>query len=138
MMVLSVVVLPAPLRPTRQTTSRARTSSETRLRIWLVWMKTSRSWTASIWTCPLTLPSPPMGERDRFQALPLLVGGRDRFQALPPFVGERDSYLVPSPLWGEGQGEGRGDGLRPCPPRAGRPGWRRGWRRPAPCPGEAR
>src|SRR6266487_3834828 len=52
MMVRSVVVFPAPLRPTRQTTSRARTSMETRLRIWLSWMKTSRSATASILVTP--------------------------------------------------------------------------------------
>ena len=38
MIVRSVVVLPAPLRPTRQTTSRSPTSSETRRRMWLVWM----------------------------------------------------------------------------------------------------
>src|SRR2546422_3613528 len=43
MIVLSVVVLPAPLRPTRQTTSRAPTSSETDRRIWLAWTKTSTS-----------------------------------------------------------------------------------------------
>src|SRR2546428_12475907 len=54
MMVRSVVVLPAPLRPTRQTTSRARTSRETRLRMWLSWMKTSRSWTVS-----MLVPAPP-------------------------------------------------------------------------------
>src|SRR5437016_6098705 len=36
MIVLRVVVLPAPLRPTRQTTSRAPTSSDTPRRTWLV------------------------------------------------------------------------------------------------------
>src|SRR5215470_2995528 len=48
MMVRSVVVLPAPLRPTRHTTSRSRTSSDTRRRMWLAWMNTSMSWTASM------------------------------------------------------------------------------------------
>src|SRR5207245_10892192 len=52
MMVRSVVVFPAPLRPTRQTTSRARTSRVTRLRIWLAWMKTSRSVTTSMLATP--------------------------------------------------------------------------------------
>src|SRR5262245_11305849 len=47
MMVRSVVVLPAPLRPTRHTTSRSRTSSDTRRRMWLAWMNTSISWTES-------------------------------------------------------------------------------------------
>src|SRR3989442_15957101 len=48
MIVLSVVVLPAPLRPTRQTTSRAPTSSETDRRMWLAWTKTSTSGRVSI------------------------------------------------------------------------------------------
>src|SRR5262245_5040624 len=48
MIVRSVVVLPDPLRPTRQTTSRGPTSSETRRRMWLVWMNTSRSARVSI------------------------------------------------------------------------------------------
>src|SRR5437667_1288820 len=48
MIVLSVVVLPAPLRPTRHTTSRAPTSSETDRRMWLAWTKTSTSARVSI------------------------------------------------------------------------------------------
>src|SRR2546427_3161136 len=48
MIVLRVVDLPAPFRPTRHTTSRAATSSETDLRMWLAWMKTSISRTVSI------------------------------------------------------------------------------------------
>src|SRR5437879_625419 len=51
MIVLRVVVLPAPLRPTRQTTSRAPTSSDTPRRTWLVWMKTSISTRVSIAWC---------------------------------------------------------------------------------------
>src|SRR5216117_4067838 len=51
MIVLSVVDLPAPFRPTRQTTSRAPTSSETARRMWLAWMKTSISRTLSIVEC---------------------------------------------------------------------------------------
>src|SRR5213594_739722 len=48
MIVLRVVVLPAPLRPTRHTTSRAPTSSETDRRMWLAWTKTSTSARVSI------------------------------------------------------------------------------------------
>src|SRR4026207_2456937 len=40
MIVRKVVVLPAPLRPTRQTTSRSPTASETWRRMWLWWVKT--------------------------------------------------------------------------------------------------
>src|SRR5229473_1767937 len=47
MMARRVVDLPAPLRPTRQTTSRSFTSSETRRRMWLDWMKTSMASTLS-------------------------------------------------------------------------------------------
>src|SRR2546425_5335062 len=48
MIVLRVCVWPEPLRPTRQMTSRAPTSSDTWRRMWLVWMKTSTSATVSI------------------------------------------------------------------------------------------
>ena len=48
MMVRNVVDLPAPLRPTRQTSSPAPTSSETRRRMWLPSISTTRSLTASI------------------------------------------------------------------------------------------
>src|SRR5262245_38199083 len=48
MIVRSVVVLPAPFRPIRHTTSRSPTSSETRRRMWLDWMNTSIPSTASI------------------------------------------------------------------------------------------
>src|ERR1700720_2348748 len=47
MMVRRVVDLPGPLRPTRHTTSPSRTSSETRRRMWLDWMKTSIASTLS-------------------------------------------------------------------------------------------
>src|SRR6266481_6227526 len=79
MMVRSVVVLPAPFRPTRHTTSRSRTSSETRRRMWLAWMNTSISWTASIWDLP---PHP----------------------ALSPTWGR--GFRIPSPLWGAGRVRG--------------------------------
>ncbi len=48
MIARSVVVLPAPLRPTRQTTSRSRTSRETCRRMWLDWMKTSMASTVNM------------------------------------------------------------------------------------------
>ncbi len=54
MIARNVVVLPAPLRPTRQTTSRSRTSRVTCRRIWLFWMNTSRASTLS-----MTLGLPP-------------------------------------------------------------------------------
>src|SRR6187402_3642235 len=54
MIVRKVVVLPAPLRPTRQTTSRSPTASETWRRMWLCWMKTSTDDTEST---ALALPS---------------------------------------------------------------------------------
>src|SRR5215510_15255641 len=56
MMVRSVVVLPAPLRPTRHTTSRSRTSSDTRRRMWLAWMNTSMRSTASMSGLPSPAP----------------------------------------------------------------------------------
>src|SRR5207247_1379126 len=45
---LGVGVLPAPLRPTRQTSSPGAASSETLRRMWLAWMKTSTSCTRSM------------------------------------------------------------------------------------------
>ena len=48
MMVRNVVVLPAPLRPTRQTSSPAPTSNDTPRSTRLPWMSTTRSRTASI------------------------------------------------------------------------------------------
>src|SRR5438034_9684346 len=47
MIVRRVVVFPAPFLPTRQTTSRGPTSSDTDLKIWLAWMNTSSASTAS-------------------------------------------------------------------------------------------
>src|SRR6185436_11992364 len=63
MIVRRVVVLPAPLRPTRQTTSRSPTSRETRRRMWLDWMKTSTRSTVSTTTpSPCLLPLRGRGE----------------------------------------------------------------------------
>src|SRR5262252_7666222 len=108
MIVRSVVVLPAPFRPTRHTTSRSRTSRETRRRIWLAWMNTSTLWTDStsgtnphrhflphpalIVTAasphvPLTLPSPPPGARGKLSLSPQgrgQVEGGVRSPAPPP------------------------------------------------------
>src|SRR5438552_935646 len=47
MIVRRVVVFPAPFLPTRQTTSRGPTSSDTDLKIWLAWMNTSSASTVS-------------------------------------------------------------------------------------------
>ncbi len=62
MIARSVVVLPAPLRPTRQTTSRSRTSRETWRRMWLDWMKTSIASTASMTDARSPCPLPLGGE----------------------------------------------------------------------------
>src|SRR3990170_3639410 len=86
MMVRSVVVLPAPFRPTRQTTSRSRTSSDTRLRMWLAWTNPSIPRTLSI----RDLPPPPA----------LSPVGRG-FRVTPPQWG--GGFRMPSPLWGEGR-----------------------------------
>ena len=48
MTVRSVVVFPAPFRPTRQTNAPGGTSSDTSRRMWLDWMKTSTPWSRSI------------------------------------------------------------------------------------------
>src|SRR5574339_928572 len=58
MMVRRVVDLPAPLRPTRHTTSPSPTSSETRRRMWLDWMKTSIVSTLSTVACRSSCASP--------------------------------------------------------------------------------
>src|SRR4029453_15412807 len=60
MIVRSEVVLPAPFRPTRHTTSRSPTPRETPRRMWLAWMYTSISRTASIAVSPPgPAPAPP-------------------------------------------------------------------------------
>ena len=69
-----VVVFPAPLRPTRQTTSRSRTSRVRRRRMWLDWMKTSMPSTVS-----MTLPIPP-------------------HPALSPFGGEGRGWVRPTTM----------------------------------------
>src|SRR5215831_14904667 len=84
MIVRSVVVLPAPFRPTRHTTSRSRTSRETRRRMWLAWMNTSTLSTDSMSGTiphrhfPLTMPSPPPGARVSSFPSPLRGEGRVR------------------------------------------------------------
>src|SRR6266545_5917867 len=85
MMVLSAVVLPAPFRPTRQTTSRSRTSSETRRRMWLAWMNTSISLTASI------LVPPPADHHVHHPGVSLDLGGRGVGQHLA--LVERDDAV---------------------------------------------
>src|SRR5213593_1179854 len=47
MIVRRVVVFPAPFRPTRQTTSRGPTPSDTDRKMWLAWMNTSSASTVS-------------------------------------------------------------------------------------------
>src|SRR5215467_3971696 len=136
MMVRSVVVLPAPLRPTRHTTSRSRTSRETQRRMWLAWINTSMAWTASM------LLVPPHHLSSRLAARGARLGSN--CGPLPPLgvTGE----LSLSPL-GRGQGEGRpalehrvshDAALPPYPSRARPPRAAPAWHRPAPCPGAVR
>src|SRR5215472_2199155 len=111
MIVRSVVVLPAPFRPTRHTTSRSRTSRETRRRMWLAWMNTSTSWTDSMsgtpphLHVPLTLPSPPPGARvARCPVSPLAARGSSPSPCPLPLRGRGERS--PSPLRGEGRVRG--------------------------------
>src|SRR5215468_10339706 len=135
MIVRSVVVLPAPFRPTKHTTSRSRTSRETRRRMWLAWMNTSTSWTDSMsgipphLHVPLTLPSPPPGARvARCPVSPLARGASSPSPCPLPLRG-RGLRGVPSLLWREGQApphpalspEGRGRPF-PSPPEGERAG----------------
>src|SRR6266850_728594 len=69
MIVLSVVDLPAPFLPTRQTTSPAPTSSDTARSMWLAWMKTSISRTVSIARASAR-PRAPASARPRAPASP--------------------------------------------------------------------
>src|SRR3984893_2279266 len=58
MIVRRVVDLPAPLRPTRHTTSPSFTSRDTWRRMWLDWMKTSTASTLSTRTSPSSRAAP--------------------------------------------------------------------------------
>src|SRR5215470_1313086 len=97
MMVRSVVVLPAPLRPTRHTTSRSRTSRETRRRMWLAWMNTSMAWTASMSAAAVPAPHHqvdhlrvgPYGGRGGVRQHLALVQGDDAVR-----VAEHDVHVV--------------------------------------------
>src|SRR2546421_4484166 len=62
MIVRRVVVFPAPFRPTRQTTSRGPTSSDTDRKMWLAWMNTSTASTLSI-APPSPRPGAPADDR---------------------------------------------------------------------------
>src|SRR5262245_51487938 len=115
MIVRSVVVLPAPLRPTRQTTSRSPTSSVTPRKIWLASMKTSAPDTLSIRGSSGSLRAssdhgvddapvgPDLGRRGVGQDAPL-VEGHDAVR-----VGEDDVHVVLD----------LDDGLQPDPLRGG-------------------
>src|SRR5215467_1847653 len=135
MIVRSVVVLPAPFRPTKHTTSRSRTSRETRRRMWLACMNTSTSWTDSMSDTPphlhvpLTLPSPPPGARVARCPVSPLARGESSPSPCPLPLRGRGLRGVPSLLWREEQapphpalspsgGEGKGLPL-PSGERAG-------------------
>src|SRR5213595_1170416 len=100
MMVRRVVVLPAPFLPTRQTTSRGPTSSDTDLKMWLAWMKTSTASTVS--TAP-TSPRRRAPADDRVDDAPVglergrrAVGEHAAFVERddPVGVGEDDVHVV--------------------------------------------
>src|SRR5712691_10830830 len=78
MMVRKLVVLPAPLRPTRQTSSPALTSNDTPRNTGLPWMSTARSR-----TCSTSLVSPPLADHCLDQPrLGKEIGGRQVGQHL--------------------------------------------------------
>src|SRR5262250_2224498 len=111
MIVRSVVVLPAPFRPTRHTTSRSRTSRETRRRMWLAWMNTSMSWTDSMSGIPLIFMSPspcPLPLRGRgLRGVPSLLWRRGESSPSPcPLPLRGRGERSPSPLRGEGRVRG--------------------------------
>src|SRR5947208_4837441 len=62
MIVRRVVVFPAPFRPTRQTTSRGPTPSDTDRKMWLAWMNTSTASTVSM-ARPSPRPGAPADDR---------------------------------------------------------------------------
>src|SRR5213593_3689918 len=62
MIVRRVVVFPAPFRPTRQTTSRGPTLSDTDRKMWLAWMNTSTASTVSM-ARPSPRPGAPADDR---------------------------------------------------------------------------
>src|SRR5881396_1196014 len=62
MIVRRVVVFPAPFRPTRHTTSRGPTPSDTDRKMWLAWMNTSTASTVSIGR-PSPRPGAPADDR---------------------------------------------------------------------------
>src|SRR2546428_2939957 len=62
MIVRRVVVFPAPSRPTRQTTSRGPTPSDTDRKMWLAWMNTSTASTVSM-ARPSPRPGAPADDR---------------------------------------------------------------------------
>src|SRR5215470_13642137 len=135
MIVRSVVVLPAPFRPTKHTTSRSRTSRETRRRMWLACMNTSTSWTDSMSDTPphphvpLTLPSPPPGARVARCPVSPLARGESSPSPCPLPLRGRGLRGVPSLLWRRGESS-----PSPCPlPLRGR-----GERSPSPLRGEGR
>src|SRR2546428_658933 len=94
MIVRRVVVFPAPFRPTRQTTSRGPTPSDTDRKMWLAWMNTSTASTVS-----MARPSPRPGAPadDRVDDAPVgLDRGRRAVGEHAPLAGGDD------PVGGEG------------------------------------
>src|SRR2546422_9454313 len=82
MIVRRVVVFPAPFRPTRQTTSRGPTPSDTDRKMWLAWMNTS---TASTGSMARPSPRPGAPADDRVDDAPVgPARGRRAVGAHPP------------------------------------------------------
>src|SRR2546427_4970972 len=124
MIVRRVVVFPAPFLPTRQTTSRGPTSSDTDLKIWLAWMNTSSASTVS--TAGRS-PGPRAPADDRVDDAPVGLdcgGGGVREHAAPlgrgdsVGVGGHDIHIILDPNDRAGARPPRGPdgGLPHCPP----------------------
>src|SRR5436309_464136 len=124
MIVRRVVVFPAPFLPTRQTTSRGPTSSDTDLKIWLAWMNTS---SASPVSTAGRSPAPEARDHRRLERLQHREVGKD----LDELEGPRD------PEAGQAGGSEpahvaifEGDGARGRPEDAGEDVDERGLARP--------
>src|SRR2546422_868778 len=87
MIVRRVVVFPAPFRPTRQTTSRGPTPSDTDRKMWLAWMNTSTASTVSM-ARPSPRPGAPADDRVDDAPVGLDRGRRAVGEDAPPRAGD--------------------------------------------------
>src|SRR5207247_1489812 len=130
MIVRRVVVFPAPFRPTRHTTSRGPTPSDTDRKMWLVWMNTSTASTVSIGR-PSPRPGAPADDRvddapvclDRGRRTvgehATLVEGDDPVGVAEDAVHvvlDLNDRLDADPRRGTRRGARRARGVRPPPP----------------------